>query len=137
MIAIDPKARGMKEGPYSVTVNLTPSDGSAPTSQKRILVVDRTLGSLRGSSRGAKKKRKVTASFTLARGARVTAQVTSSTGRLVATLANGRRMPKGRQALTWNGMAGKALAPAGSYTVTVFATGPYGKSGLRDTVRVR
>jgi hypothetical protein len=136
-VTIDPKALGMKEGPYTVTVNLTPSSGAAPTSQKRKLVVDGTLGSLRVSSRGAGKKRTVTASFTLSRGARVTAQVTSSTGRVVATLANGRRMAKGRQSLKWNGMAGKAPARAGSYTVTVFATGPYGKSGLRDAVRVR
>jgi len=136
-VTIDPKALGMKEGPYAVTVNLTPSSGAAPTSQKRKLVVDGTLGSLRVSSRGAGKKRTVTASFTLSRGARVTAQVTSSTGRVVATLANGRRMAKGRQSLKWNGMAGKAPARAGSYTVTVFATGPYGKSGLRDAVRVR
>jgi hypothetical protein len=34
-------------------------------------------------------------------------------------------------------MAGKALAPAGTYTVTVLARGPYGQSGLRDSVRVR
>lgn len=136
-VTIDPKALGMKEGPYTVTVNLTPADGSAPTSQKRILVVDGTLGSLRVSSRGAKKKRKVTASFTLSRGARVTARVTSSTGRAVATLTNAKRMAKGRRSLTWNGQEGKKLAPAGHYTVTVLATGPYGQSGLRDTVRVR
>ena len=136
-VTIDPKALGMKEGPYTVTANLTPSNGSAPTSQKRILVVDGTLGSLRVTSTGAKKKRKVTASFTLSRSARVTARVTSSTGRLVATLANGKRMGKGRQSLTWNGMEGKKLAPKGSYTVTVLATGPYGQSGLRDTVAVR
>jgi hypothetical protein len=89
------------------------------------------------SSTGAKKKRKVTASFTLSRGARVTARVTSSTGRVVATLANGKRMAKGRRTVTWNGMIGKKLAPAGRYTVTVLATGPYGQSGLRDAVRVR
>lgn len=136
-VTIDPKALGMKEGPYTVTANLTPADGSAPTSQKRILVVDGTLGSLRVSSTGAKKKRKVTASFTLSRGARVTARVTSSTGRVVATLANGKRMAKGRRTVTWNGMIGKKLAPAGRYTVTVLATGPYGQSGLRDAVRVR
>ncbi len=136
-VTIDPKALGMKEGPYTVTANLTPSNGSAPTSQKRILVVNGTLGSLRVTSTGAKKKRKVTASFTLSRSARVTARVTSSTGRLVATLANGKRMGKGRQSLTWNGMEGKKLAPTGSYTVTVLATGPYGQSGLRDTVIVR
>jgi len=136
-VTIDPKALGMKEGPYTVTATLTPSDGSAATSQKRILVVDRTLGALRVSSTGAKKNRKVVASFTLARGARVTVRVTSSTGRLVATLANGKRMAKGRRSVTWNGTAGKALAPAGNYTVTVLATGPYGQSGLRDTVRVR
>ncbi len=136
-VTINPKALGMKEGPYSVKVSLTPADGSAATSQKRILVVDGTLGSLRVSSRGAKKKRRVTASFTLSRSARVTARVTSSTGRVVATLANGKRMGTGRRTLTWNGMAGKALAPAGSYTVTVLARGPYGQSGLRDSVRVR
>ena len=136
-VTINPKALGMKEGPYSVTVTLTPADGSAATSQKRILVVDGTLGSLRVSSRGAKKKRRVTASFTLSRSARVTARVTSSTGRVVATLANGKRMGTGRRTLTWNGMAGKALAPAGTYTVTVLARGPYGQSGLRDSVRVR
>ncbi len=136
-VTINPKALGMKEGPYSVTVTLTPADGSAATSQKRILVVDGTLGSLRVSSRGAKKKRRVTASFTLSRSARVTARVTSSTGRVVATLANGKRMGTGRRTLTWNGMAGKALARAGTYTVTVLARGPYGQSGLRDSVRVR
>ena len=136
-VTINPKTLGMKEGPYSVTVTLTPADGSAATSQKRILVVDGTLGSLRVSSRGAKKKRRVTASFTLSRSARVTARVTSSTGRVVATLANGKRMGTGRRTLTWNGMAGKALAPAGTYTVTVLARGPYGQSGLRDSVRVR
>ncbi len=136
-VTIDPAGLGMKEGPYSVTVALTPSDGAAATSQKRILVVDGTLGALRVASRGAKMKRRVTASFTLSRGARVTARVTAATGRVVAILASGRRMPKGRRTLTWNGKAGKALAPGGLYTVTVLATGPYGTSGLRDTVRVR
>lgn len=136
-ITIDPRAKGLPEGPYNVTATLTPASGAPATSQKRILVVDRTLGSLRIGSTGARKTRKVTASFTLARGARVTARVTSSTGRLVATIANGARMGKGRRSVTWNGRSGKALAPAGTYTVTVFATGPYGQSGLRDSVRVR
>jgi hypothetical protein len=136
-ISIDPRAIGMAEGPYNVATTLTPADGSPATTQKRIIVVDGTLGALRVSSRGAKKKRKVTAAFTLSRSARVTVRITSSTGRLVATPANGKRMAKGRRSVTWNGMAGKALAPAGRYTVTVLATGPYGQSGLRDTVRVR
>lgn len=136
-VTIDPKALGMREGPYTVTANLTPADGSAPTSQQRILVVDGTLGSLRVSSRGANRRRTVTASFTLSRGARVTARVTSSTGRVVATLANGRRMAEGRRSLTWNGMEGSRPAPPGQYTVTVLATGPYGRSGLRDTVSLR
>jgi hypothetical protein len=136
-ITIDPRAAGLPEGPYTVTATLTPADSSPATSQKRILVVDRTLGSLRVTSRGAKAARTVTASFTLARGARVSARVTTSTGRVVATLANGTRMAKGRRSITWDGRAGRALAPAGRYTVTVLATGPYGQSGLRDAVRVR
>jgi len=136
-ITIDPRAIGMKEGPYTVTATLTPADGSPVTTQKRIIVVDGTLGKLRVTSRGVKKNRKVTAAFTLSRGARVTVRVTSSTGRLIATPANGKRMAKGRQSVAWNGMAGKSLAPAGRYTVTVLATGPYGQSGLRDRVRVR
>ena len=136
-ITIEPRAIGMKEGPYNITATLTPSDGSPATTQKRIVVVDGTLGSLRVSSRGAKKSRKVTASFTLSRSARVTVRVTSATGRVVATPANGKRMARGRQSVVWNGMSGKAPARAGRYTVTVLATGPYGQSGLRDSVRVR
>ncbi len=136
-ITIDPRAIGMKEGPYNITATLTPSDGSPATTQKRIVVVDGTLGSLRVSSRGAKKTRKVTASFTLSRSARVTVRVTSATGRVVATPANGKRMARGRQSVVWNGMSGKVPARAGRYTVTVLATGPYGQSGLRDSVRVR
>ncbi len=130
-ITIDPRALGMPEGPYNVTATLTPSDGSTPTSQKRIVVVDRTLGSLRVASRGAKAKRRVTESVTLSRRAGVTALVTTASGRLVATIARNKRMPRGRKAVTWN------RARAGSYYVTVYATSSLGKSGLRDAVRVR
>lgn len=130
-ITIDPKALGMPEGPYNVTANLTPADGSTPTSQKRIIVVDRTLGGLRVSSSGAKGKRRVTASFALSRPARVTAQVTTASGRVVATMARNKKMARGRSTATWS------PARAGRYYVTVYATSSLGKSGLRDAVRVR
>lgn len=130
-ITIDPKALGMPEGPYNVTANLTPADGSTPTSQKRVIVVDRTLGGLRVSSSGAKAKSRVTASFALSRPARVTAQVTTASGRVVATMARNKKMPRGRNTVTWS------PARAGSYDVTVYATSSLGKSGLRDAVRVR
>ncbi len=136
-IAIDPRALGMPEGPYNVTATLTPADGSPATSQKRIIVVDRTLGALRVSSRGAKASRRVTAAFTLSRPARVTAQVTTSTGRVVATLARNKKMPRGRKSVTWNGRSGKNLVRAGRYYVTVTASSSLGRTALRDRVRVR
>jgi hypothetical protein len=130
-ITINPTALGMPEGPYGVTANLTPADGSAPTSQRRIVVVDRTLGSLRVSSGRTKATRRVTASFTLSRPARVTAQVTTASGRVVATIARNKRLPRGSNTVTWS------PARAGSYDVTVYATSSLGRSGLRDAVRVR
>jgi len=127
----------MPEGPYNVTATLTPADGSPATSQKRIIVVDRTLGALRVSSRGAKASRRVTAAFTLSRPARVSAQVTTSTGRVVATLARNKKMPRGRKSVTWNGRSGKNLVRAGRYYVTVTASSSLGRTALRDRVRVR
>jgi len=130
-ITINPRALSMPEGPYNVTATLTPADGSAATSQKRIIVVDRTLGSLRVASGRAKGARRVTASFRLSRPARVTARVTTASGRVVATLARNKRMPRGRNSVTWN------RARAGSHYVTVYATSSLGRTGLRDAVRVR
>ncbi len=130
-ITIDPTALGMRDGPYNVTTNLTPADGSTPTSQKRVIVVDRTLGSLVVASRGPKGKRSVRASFKLSRPARVTAQVTTTSGRVVATLARKKPMRRGRNAVVWS------PARAGTYYVVVSATTSLGTSALRDSVKVR
>ncbi len=136
-VTIDPTALGMPDGPYAVTATLTPTDGSAPTAQARIIVVDRTLGSMTVASPGTGVTRRATASFTLSRPASVTARVTDRTGRVVATLATGTRMRPGRRTLTWTVRTGSPPAPPGTYEVTIVASSSLGRAGLRDDLRVR
>lgn len=140
-LSIDPAALGMPQGPYVVTTTLTPSDGTPPTTMRRSLVVDGTLSALKVSARttgkGAKRIRKVRVGFALARAARVTVKIVSSSGATTTTLVSNRRMRTGTRVVNWNGtVRGKRVAP-GSYTVVVTARSSYGTSGLQDGIRLR
>jgi hypothetical protein len=79
---------------------------------------------------------KLTASFTLARSARVTARVETRAGAVVA-VASRKKLAPGPQALTWNGRIGTRPVRAGTYVLRVIATNEVGSMDLTKPFRVR
>jgi flagellar hook assembly protein FlgD len=115
-------------------------DRGLTTSASRSFLLNRTLGalSLRPSLVRVRKKAggKLTASFTLARPARVTARVETRAGAVVA-VASRKNLKQGPQTLTWNGRVGKRPIRAGTYVLRVIATNAVGSMDLTRPFRVR
>jgi hypothetical protein len=136
-VPVDPRALGVKDGPYVITATLTPADGAAPTVHRRQVIFDRTLAALRlrPSARGSGERRtaELQVSFRLLRPARVTVKVLDPAGRTVKVLAAGRLMRAGAQGLTWNRIVRRQGA-AGTFTVTVQARTFLGTSGLASPI---
>jgi hypothetical protein len=137
---VDPRALGVPDGPYRVTVRVTPADGSAPTEHSRPLVVDRTLGSLRlraareSAGRGRPPRQRLETRFTLARPARVTVAIQDASGRTLRRLLLERGLRAGPNLVVWDRTIGRRPAPAGRYTILVEARTFLGLTGLAADV---
>lgn len=133
---LDPRRLRLPDGVYTVTAELRPQDGSAVQTQRRRVIIDRTLGSLSARAAGRGTKARLRVGFKLSRPARVTVVIRNSAGTAVATLARGRAMRAGAHGLGWNRRV-KGRAAAGTYRVEVIAAGAVGRSGLVREVRLR
>ena len=112
------------EGQWTFAVTAT-DDRNVKTTAQRSFSLDDTLSSLTVStSRG-----RATASFRLARAARVVVRVERRTGSPVATLLSGQRA-SGPQRVTWKGRIGRHPAPAGRYQLAVQSVSSVGASSL-------
>jgi flagellar hook assembly protein FlgD len=115
-------------------------DRGLTTSASRGFFLNRTLGglSLRPSLFRVRRNASgtLTASFTLARAARVTARVETRAGAVV-TVASRKKLTPGQQTVRWNGRVGKRPIRAGSYVLRVIATNDVGSMDLTRPFRVR
>ena len=132
-VNVDPRRLRLPDGVYDVRVRQLPDDGSGVTEQSRRVIVDRTLGSLNATQSviriGTRRQPRLTVSFRLSRAARATVRIRTTDGVPIATIASGRPLRAGRQAVNWNRRVhGKVLT--GTVDVTVEARGPLGTSGL-------
>jgi len=136
-VRVNPLALGLADGPYDLTAQLVPSDGTPPSSVVRRLVIDRTLGHLQLRKLAAGKGRTVaSAAFRLSRPARVSAVVLSPAGAVVKVLAR-RAYPAGQQAVSWDMRLHGAPAAAGRYTIRVEARTSLGRPSLEGGVTVQ
>ena len=132
-VNVDPRRLRLPDGVYDVRVRQLPDDGSGVTEQSRRVIVDRTLGSLNATQSviriRTRRQPRLTVSFRLSRAARATVRIRTTDGVPIATIASGRPLRAGRQAVNWNRRVhGKVLT--GTVNVTVEARGPLGTSGL-------
>jgi hypothetical protein len=74
--------------------------------------------------------------FRLARPARVTVRVRTTSGRRVATLMSGRRLKAGAKRLTWNRVV-RGKVYSGKVQVTAESRSAYGTSGLVRSVTLK
>jgi len=109
------------EGSWRWVVTALDDQGQSSSVERRF-TLNNTLGFLRASRGGA--------NFRLARPARVTVTVETSTGTIIRTLLS-RRLGPGATAARWTG---KPL-PRGRYIVRVAATNELGRSELTANVR--
>jgi flagellar hook assembly protein FlgD len=127
------------DGPWRLEVSAA-DDRGLTTSASRSFLLNRTLGglSLRPSLVRVRKKAggTLTASFTLARAARVTTRVETRAGAVVA-VASRKSLKPGPQTVTWNGRIGKRPVRGGTYVLRVIATNSVGSMDLTRPFRVR
>ncbi len=136
-VRVDPVALGIADGPYVVSADLTPADGSPASSQRRPFIVDRTLGSLAlRPFRAPGKARAVDVAFTLSRPARVTMVVARSDGRVLRVPVANRALKRGRHHLSWDATV-RRTAAAGSFLIRVEAKTFLGTTGLNAPVALR
>jgi hypothetical protein len=137
LVPLRPAALGLSDGPYAMEADLTPADGTPPSSQVRPLILDRTLAALRlrpvrgGSGRGAQAQLRI--AFHLTRAAAITVRIEDSAGRTLRTLRSGRRTAAGDQLVVWDRTIGSRPA-AGIYVVAVEARTSLGRTGLQAAV---
>jgi hypothetical protein len=136
VLRLPPGRATLRDGPYRLRAELTPLDGSPPTSQGRSLIVNSTLASLRVRPVGGRRP-SLRIGFVLRHGSRVTTRVLNGRGRVVAGLTSGRRMRAGRHTVVWDRRIGRKPAPTGSYAVSVEARNGLGTTGLQTTLRLR
>ena len=134
-----PEGAQEQDGRWQLQVEAA-DDRGLTTSASRGFLLNRTLAglSLRPSLVRVRKKAggRLTASFTLARPARVTARVETRAGALVA-VASRKSLKRGPQTVTWNGRIGKRPVRAGKYILRVIATNNVGSVDLTRPFRVR
>ena len=163
LIGPDGAARVVETGPkapgtYRFTWNATAAEGQAEpdgrwrlnvtavdeaggtTAADRFFAVNRTLAALAVRPALVRMRPKVggtlTASFTLARAAVVTARVETPTGAVIAVAAR-KRLGPGARALTWNGRVGRRPAATGRYVLRVLAVNQLGRTDLAQPFTVR
>jgi hypothetical protein len=136
-LRIDPLRLGIADGIYLVVARHAPDDGSPPTTQRRRVIVDRTLSHLvarPAKARVGRKRRPVLdIGFRLHRQARVTVEVRTPSGRVVKTLSSGQVRAPGRHRMRWNRRAGGERVD-GTVEVTVIARTRLGQTGLQRPV---
>jgi hypothetical protein len=136
-IRIDPLRLEAADGVYEVVARQVPDDGSPPTTQRRRVIVDRTLASLTArptKARVGKKRRPVLdVGFRLVHQARVTVEVRTPSGTVLKRLSNGRVTAAGRHSLRWGRRAGGERVD-GAVEVVVIARTKLGQSGLQRSV---
>jgi hypothetical protein len=115
---------GQPEGAWTFRVSADDDAGRHSTADRQFSL-NSTLGSL--SVRVAGKR--ATASFALARSARVTGQIETSAGAVVRTFP-ARTLPAGNASIGWNGRAGR-------YIFSVTATNAMGDAELTAPFRLR
>src|SRR5581483_5730940 len=108
----------VKDGPYRLRATFTPADGSAPSTESRPLVIDRTVARLRLRPEvrrvGRRRSARLQISFRLLRPARVTVEVQDSAGRTLRVLRAGRALHRGPHTVSWDRTLHREPAPAGS-----------------------
>jgi hypothetical protein len=141
LVDIDPRDLALPDGPYQLTARLLPSDGTAPSSQARPIVVDRTLAGLRLRPavvrRGGRRRPELQIAYRLVRPAQVTIRVQDSGGRVLRVLRAARRETPGAKLVTWDRTLRRKPAAAGVYTIAVQAVNSLGTSGLLGSVTLR
>src|SRR5262249_37379859 len=137
LVALRPTALGLKDGPYALEADLTPADGSPPSSEVRPLILDRTLASLRlrpvAVRRGRRARPELRIGFHLPRAAAVPVAIEASAGRTLRVLQSGRRTAAGDQLVTWDRTIARQPA-AGTYVIAVEARTSLGRTGLRAAI---
>jgi exopolysaccharide biosynthesis protein/flagellar hook assembly protein FlgD len=120
------------EGQWRFTVSAT-DDQAQPSTADRLFQLNDTLASLTVDPTALRLRKTgtlLTASFTLARTAKVTVTVETAKGIVIRVLARDTRNP-GTQTLTWDGRDGSGrLAYRGAYQVHVSATNELGRVDL-------
>jgi flagellar hook assembly protein FlgD len=120
------------EGQWRFTVSAT-DDQAQPSTADRLFQLNDTLASLMVDPTALRLRKTgtlLTASFTLARTAKVTVTVETAKGIVIRVLARDTRNP-GTQTLTWDGRDGSGrLAYRGAYQVHVSATNELGRVDL-------
>ncbi len=127
-LSVDPARLGMPDGTYRLTASLTTLTG-AVSRDSQVVVVDRTLGSLRTRSRVRHGQPEEQVGFRLARAAAVSVRVTTHSGRLLAVLLGTRGLAAGAHSLTWN-QHGRRGIVSGRVDIVVRATTRAGTHGL-------
>jgi hypothetical protein len=139
-VTVDPRKLRFGDGPYVVVATQTAADGSGVTEARRKVIFDRTIGSLtaRPATRkvGKRSVPRLDVGFRLARPARVTVRVRTTSGRRVATLMSGRRLKAGAKRLTWNRVV-RGKVYSGKVQVTAESRSAYGTSGLVRSVTLK
>jgi hypothetical protein len=137
LVAVSPAALRLKDGPYALEADLTPADGSPPSSEVRPLILDRTLASLRlrpvAVRRGRRARPELRIGFHLTRAAAVTVAIEDSAGRTLRVLQSGRRTGAGDHLVGWDRTISRQPA-AGTYVVAVEARTSLGRTGLKAAI---
>jgi len=120
------------EGLWRFAVTATDDKGQVSQAE-RTFTLDNTLAALRVRPATVKLRKqgtRVTASFTLAHAAKVTATVETPRGVVLRVLAR-KGLTAGRRAVTWNGRtAAGTLAYTGSYRMHISTTSSLGQADL-------
>ena len=132
-VGVDPRSQSLRDGPYVLQATFTPGDGSPPSEQRRTIVLDRTLAALKTRPSRIGRVRKVDATFTLTRPAKVSLRVLDASGLVRRIPVSGRSLRKGTHTLTWDATIAKAPA-VGAFQVSVVAQTFLGKTELRRPV---
>lgn len=136
-VRLDPARLRLSDGPYRLTAELVPADGSPVRTHFRDLVVDRTLGHLRVRPRsvrvGNQRQARADIQFRLSRAAKVTVRIEDADGRRLRTLVSNRQFRKGEQTIAWNRRA-KGRLRIGTHRIVVEARSPMGQGGLVETI---
>jgi len=134
VVPIDPLGLGLPDGTYRLNASLTTLMGTV-SRDSQIVVVDRTLGSLRTRSGVVHGQPRVQVGFRLARAAAVTVRVTTRGGRLLAVLLGSRELGPGAHSLVWNQRMGARVVSGGA-DIVVQATTRAGTHGLIAAVEL-